>query len=74
MEYDPEGFWENLGEAVGVPERRIENDLKRFKKFIEQRGSETGAWRGEVHDGQKARPDNQTTQPRSPANDPLGRR
>ena len=27
---------------------RIPADLKRFKAFIESRGTETGAWRGEV--------------------------
>jgi hypothetical protein len=28
--------------------RRVANDLERFKEFIEARGQETGAWRGEV--------------------------
>jgi hypothetical protein len=26
----------------------VKGDLKRFKEFIEQRGQETGAWRGQV--------------------------
>jgi len=26
----------------------VESDLKRFKEFIESRGEETGAWRGQV--------------------------
>ena len=30
---------------------RVTADLERFKKFIERRGSETGAWRGEIHGG-----------------------
>jgi hypothetical protein len=29
-------------------DRRVEGDLKRFKEFVESRGSETGAWRGTV--------------------------
>jgi hypothetical protein len=29
----------------------VASDLKRFKDFIEERGSETGAWRGEVKHG-----------------------
>jgi hypothetical protein len=29
-------------------ERRVEGDLKRFKEFIESRGTETGGWRGSV--------------------------
>jgi hypothetical protein len=31
----------------------VENTVEDFKKFIESRGAETGAWRGEVHGGQK---------------------
>ncbi len=50
LEYPPEGFAENVGEAVGVVERRVEGDLERFKQFIEKRGYETGSWRGEVRD------------------------
>jgi hypothetical protein len=26
----------------------VKDDMERFKKFIESRGQETGAWRGEV--------------------------
>jgi uncharacterized membrane protein len=52
MEYEPEGVIENVGDALGVVSRRVQGDLERFKEFIEQRGRETGAWRGEVHQGQ----------------------
>ncbi|AKJ27504.1 Hsp20 family protein [Caldimonas brevitalea] len=31
---------------------RTEEDLQRFAQFVEERGQETGAWRGEVHQGQ----------------------
>jgi len=48
MEYDPQGVVENLGDMLGVVSRRVANDLERFKEFIEARGEETGAWRGEV--------------------------
>jgi uncharacterized membrane protein len=48
MEYDPQGVVENLGDLLGVVSRRVANDLERFKEFIETRGQETGAWRGEV--------------------------
>jgi carbon monoxide dehydrogenase subunit G len=51
MDYEPEGAVEKVGDAVGVPSRRIEEDLERFKQFIESRGSETGQWRGEVRGG-----------------------
>jgi uncharacterized membrane protein len=48
LDYEPEGFTEKAGDALGVIERRVEGDMKRFKEFIESRGHETGAWRGEI--------------------------
>jgi len=52
LEYDPQGVTENVGDAVGLVSARISGDLKRFKEFIEKRGVETGAWRGEIESGQ----------------------
>jgi uncharacterized membrane protein len=54
MEYEPESAKEKAGGALGVPDRKVESDLKRFKDFIEERGSETGAWRGEIKHGDVA--------------------
>jgi hypothetical protein len=34
---------------LGVVKRRVAGDMERFKEFIEERGRETGAWRGEIH-------------------------
>jgi uncharacterized membrane protein len=48
MDYEPEGAVENVGDAVGAVSMRVAGDLERFKTFIESRGRETGAWRGEV--------------------------
>ena len=48
MDWAPEGIKEKIGGALGADDRRISSDLERFKEFIEQHGSETGAWRGEV--------------------------
>ena len=48
LDYDPEGVVENVGSALGFVGRRVEGDLERFKEFIESRGKETGAWRGEI--------------------------
>ena len=48
LEYEPEGLVENVGSALGLVERRVAGDLERFKEFIESRGAETGAWRGEI--------------------------
>lgn len=52
MGYDPKGVVEKAGDVMGFMDRRVEGDLKRFKTFIEERGAETGAWRGEIHGGQ----------------------
>ena len=48
MDLDPEGFAENVADKTGLLDHRVKEDLERFRKFIEERGSETGAWRGEV--------------------------
>jgi uncharacterized membrane protein len=48
LEYDPETFIEKAGDAVGIVSQRVSGDLERFKDFIESRGRETGAWRGEI--------------------------
>jgi uncharacterized membrane protein len=48
MEWKPEGLYEQIGGLVGVAERRVKGDLRRFKELIESRGSESGGWRGEV--------------------------
>jgi hypothetical protein len=48
LDYEPEGIVENVGDMLGVVSRRVRGDLQRFKEFIEARGQETGAWRGEV--------------------------
>jgi uncharacterized membrane protein len=48
LDFDPKGVVENVGDMAGVVERRMDGDLKRFKEFIESRGTETGAWRGEI--------------------------
>lgn len=45
MSYDPDGFVESAGDAMGFMSRRVEGDLKRFKNFIEDRGMETGGYR-----------------------------
>jgi len=51
MSYQTEGLPEQLGSAAGLDARRIRGDLERFKQLIESRGTESGAWRGEVSAG-----------------------
>ena len=48
MDFEPNDWKEKAGDALGIIDARIKGDLGRFKKFIEERGQETGAWRGEV--------------------------
>jgi uncharacterized membrane protein len=49
MDVYPEGIAENLASAFGIIAGQIKGDLDRFKHFVEERGVETGAWRGEIH-------------------------
>lgn len=48
LDWSPEGLVEKAGDALQLDERRVKGDLARFKEFIESRGVETGAWRGDV--------------------------
>ncbi len=51
MDVEPEGPIESAGTGLGVLQRQVKGDLERFKQFIESRGAETGAWRGQVDSG-----------------------
>jgi uncharacterized membrane protein len=48
MDYEPEGFLENVGDKVGFVSSRLTGDMERFKAFIEDRSVSTGAWRGTI--------------------------
>ena len=51
LDWEAEGMIEKLGAMVGQDDRKVKGDLERFKELIEKRGSESGAWRGEVEQG-----------------------
>lgn len=51
MGYEAEGLKEQVGGALGFLSRKVDSDLKRFKDYVEQRGVESGAWRGEIAHG-----------------------
>jgi uncharacterized membrane protein len=53
MSYQAKGAAEAVVSAAGLDERRVRGDLERFKELIEGRGTESGAWRGEVSAGAK---------------------
>ncbi|MER7756366.1 SRPBCC family protein [Kitasatospora sp. NPDC097643] len=51
IDFRPEGMAERAGDLMGVIDRRVKGDLRRFKDFIEQRGREDGGWRGRISPG-----------------------
>jgi uncharacterized membrane protein len=48
IDWTPQGLVEKAGAALQVDDHRVKADTKRFKEFVETRGSETGAWRGDI--------------------------
>ena len=52
MDVEGESAAENMaGDLMGIVQKQVHGDLERFKQLIENRGQETGAWRGEVEGG-----------------------
>ena len=53
MDVESESTVENVAaNLLGVVKRQVRGDLERFKQLIESRDEETGAWRGEVQEGE----------------------
>ncbi|MFE3827357.1 SRPBCC family protein [Streptomyces sp. NPDC059092] len=48
MIVDPAGMAEKAADMAGIIDRLAKGDLRRFKQFIEERGAESGAWRGRI--------------------------
>jgi uncharacterized membrane protein len=48
MDFEPEGFLENVGDKLGFVSGRLAGDMKNFKAFIEDGSGSTGAWRGTI--------------------------
>jgi uncharacterized membrane protein len=46
--YQPEGPLEKIGDLLGAMRHEARANLQRFKEIVEQRGEETGAWRGTI--------------------------
>ncbi|MFB9463939.1 SRPBCC family protein [Streptomyces cinereospinus] len=51
MDVEPSGVAEKAADMTGVIDRRIKGDMRRFKDYVEQRGGETGGWRGRIKPG-----------------------
>jgi HSP20 family molecular chaperone IbpA/ribosome-associated toxin RatA of RatAB toxin-antitoxin module len=56
IEYEPQEVQAQQGDVETEIAEHAVHDLVRFKRFIESRGRETGAWRGEVRQGQEVKP------------------
>ena len=48
IDWETESLLEKAGAVVGADDHQVKADLKRFKEYIESRGVESGAWRGDV--------------------------
>ncbi|MFL6089688.1 MAG: SRPBCC family protein [Aeromicrobium sp.] len=48
LDFEPEGFAEKAADVLHIVDLRVDKDLHNFKRFIEERETETGAWRGSV--------------------------
>ena len=53
MDVESDSTAENVaGDLLGVVKKQVHGDLERFKQLMESRDVETGAWRGEVREGE----------------------
>ena len=52
MAYETHGAVENMAHALGRVRARVKQSLLDFKEYAESHAFETGAWRGEVVDGE----------------------
>ncbi|MEV4611529.1 SRPBCC family protein [Kitasatospora sp. NPDC049258] len=51
VDFEPHGLAEKVGDLLGLPDRQVKGDLKRFKAYIEEHGRE-----GEGRSARAARP------------------
>lgn len=52
MEYFANGFIEKIGNIFLAARRKARKDLRLFKHYMEFENEETGAWRGEISEGE----------------------
>ncbi|MEV7178986.1 SRPBCC family protein [Kitasatospora sp. NPDC093679] len=51
LDFEPDGVAEKAADMMGMVDRRVKGDLRRFKAFIEDQGLESGGWRGRISPG-----------------------
>jgi uncharacterized membrane protein len=64
VDLEPGSLLEKMARGMRHVKRAVRGDLHRFKAFIEMEESETGAWRGEIHEGEVAKKSSQGTRKR----------
>jgi uncharacterized membrane protein len=53
MDVEGDSTAENVaGDLLGIVKAQVHGDLERFKQLTENRDEESGAWRGEVQEGE----------------------
>jgi uncharacterized membrane protein len=55
VDLEPGSLLEKAARGMRHTKRAVRGDLHRFKAFVEMQEDETGAWRGEIHDGEVAK-------------------
>ncbi|MFL5897135.1 MAG: SRPBCC family protein [Solirubrobacterales bacterium] len=55
LDLEPGSLLEKAARGMRHVKRAVRGDLHRFKAFVEMQEDETGAWRGEIHDGEVAK-------------------
>ncbi|WP_449278844.1 SRPBCC family protein [Leucobacter sp. GX24907] len=48
LEWEPEGFVEQVGAAMQIDDAQVADDLREFARLMENNGFATGAWRGTI--------------------------
>ncbi|MFB6640072.1 SRPBCC family protein [Streptomyces chartreusis] len=48
MDVEPTGLAEKGADALGLIERRVKGDLRRFKDYVESGGADSDGWRGRI--------------------------
>ncbi|MCZ4603166.1 SRPBCC family protein [Streptomyces sp. Lzd4kr] len=48
MDVEPTGLAEKGADALGLIDRRVKGDLRRFKDYVESGGADSDGWRGRI--------------------------
>ena len=48
IDWEPDGLLEKAGALIGAPGMAVKHALGDFEEYLERRGAEDGAWRGDV--------------------------